>query len=87
MVSTIAQPSADEHADGFPHTFASGDVETGGRFVEEQNLRAAGDRQRELHAPLLTAGKFAVAALHDVVDAGERDDVGERARIGIVAAE
>ena len=49
-----------------PKRFARLDVESDGGFVEEQHLRAAADRHRELRLALLAAGKFAVAAIGEL---------------------
>ena len=81
-----AGAACDQCADGRPHPLARVDVQTGGRFVKEQHLRIAADRQRELHPPLLAAGQPAVAAIQHIVQTGQRDAVGHTARRGVIAA-
>ena len=61
----------DEMADRGPQFLARFDVHADGRFVEEQQLRPAAQRERELHAPLLAAGQLAVRPLQQIGDTGQ----------------
>ena len=62
---------ARELDDEIHHRLLRGDVEAGGRLVGDQQLRAAGERQRDHHALTHAAGEFerigviALARAHD----------------------
>ena len=75
----------DEAPDRAPHRFARLHVQADRRFVEEEQARAAGDRDGELHLALLAAGKSVVARIGEGADAGERHRLVHRQRIAIGA--
>ena len=75
-----------QFADRLPQRLPRIDVQAGGGFVEEQQLGPSAEGQRELHAPLLSAGQLAVAAVHQPVQPGQRHAVGDAARARVVAA-
>ena len=76
----------DQFPDRLPQPLPRLDVETRGRLVEEQQLRPAADRHRELHAPLLPTRQFSVAALQQAVEPRHRHAIGDAAWIGVIAA-
>ena len=56
--STLAQSG-----DLFPHPFAQFHVDTGGRLVEEEQLRLVGESLGDQHSPLHPARKLADLAV------------------------
>ena len=73
-------------ADRRPHLLARFDIQAGGGLIQEQHLRPSTDGHGELHAPLLPAGKFAVAAIQQAFQACHRHAVGHAQRLRVVAA-
>jgi hypothetical protein len=76
----------DERADRAPHRLARLDVEADGGFVEEQQTRPSADRERELHAALLSAGQLSVAAIHEAVETGHAHAVAGVVRLRVGGA-
>ena len=58
MVSRIVLPRSRERADGAPGGAARRGVEAGRRLVEEDELRVADEREREVQAARLAAGQL-----------------------------
>jgi hypothetical protein len=73
-----------EVADDLPGAPPGRRIESGGRLVEEQELRVAGQRHRHVQPPLLTARELphpAVALLHEPHHLDDLVD-GTGARVG-----
>ena len=73
--------------DLLPQTAARLDVESGRRLVQKDQLRVAGQREREHHPLLLPPGEPAVAPLAQLLETGHCEQPGDRERRRIIAAE
>src|SRR4051794_11125332 len=67
-------------ADRVPRRTAGGGVEARGRLVEEDELRVADQRQRQVQAPQLAAGQGPRQGVGLLVEADQGDDVRDVAR-------
>ncbi len=71
-----------DHAPSVP---TGGGIEAGGGFVEEQEIRVAGEADSDVEATLLTAREFLDAGLAVGAEAGGLEHVFEVHRVGVVA--
>ena len=69
-----------EFAEQVEHLRLHRDVERGGRLVGDQQLGAAGERDRDHHALALAAGELVRIAVARIASAGEADAVEQPAR-------
>ncbi len=76
-----------EGADLGPEGAAGLDVHADGGLVEEDDVGVAGEGEGEEGALLLAAGEIAELLVHDAVEAGDADELGDGHGRGIVAAE
>ncbi len=70
-----------------PESAAGFDVHADGGLVEEDEVGVAADGEGEEDALLLAAAELAEEAVFDALELGDAQDVGDRERIGVVAAE
>src|SRR3954468_192034 len=77
-------PQLAQRLDHLPGGTPGGRVEAGGRFVEEDQLRVADQRQREVEPPELPAGELVGARVELLLEADERDRLDHVARVRVV---
>ena len=73
-------PSARSDADHLPGGPSRRRVEAGRRLVQEEELRVADEREREVEPPLLAAGERLHAGVALLLEPDELDDLAPRAR-------
>ena len=87
MVRTIERPADARLRTCCQNPRRDFDVEADRRLVEEEQVRVAADRERELHPLLLPARQRAVAAIGDGRQIGRGERRVHRHRRRVVAAE
>ena len=75
-----------ERLDQIPRLAARRRVEAGGRFVEEQQLRASDDAEGQVDATTLTAGERADPGVDLLVETDQADHLVERAGVAVATA-